>query len=140
VITAAVIDASVALKWVLPEPDSAQALNLHQATLYAPDFILPEAANALWSAVRRSLLSADDALTRFRALVAAPIALRATGTLSGEAMALGLRTNHPVYDCLYLALALELDLKVITADQRFFAAVGRHPPLASRIIALADLT
>ena len=138
-IAAAVIDASVALKWVLPEPDSARALSLQRATLYAPDFILPEAANALWSAVRRSLLSADDAVTRFHALVAAPIALRAAGTLSGEAMALGITTNHPVYDCLYLALALELDLKMITADRRFLAAVGRHPPLAARVVSLADL-
>jgi len=63
-----VVDASVVLKWFLPEPDSAAAdlllekfLN-DEVELLAPDLMLVEAANALWKrAMIRKELSADEA-------------------------------------------------------------------------------
>ncbi len=55
---ALVVDASVGLKWVLPERDShmAQALAVSDETLLVPDFWLGEATNVLWLQVRRSCL------------------------------------------------------------------------------------
>ena len=38
--TSFVIDASVAIKWVAPEADSAQALRLHDHSLAAPNLLL----------------------------------------------------------------------------------------------------
>ena len=45
-----VVDASIAVKWVIPEVLSAQAESLRgrAGRLLAPDLLLPEAANALW--------------------------------------------------------------------------------------------
>lgn len=58
-----VVDASVALKWVLQEPDSdlAEALARTDETLLVPDFWLAEATNVLWLQVRRRLLTPDEA-------------------------------------------------------------------------------
>jgi predicted nucleic acid-binding protein len=54
-----VVDASVALKWVLQEPDShlAEALVRVEPDLLIPDFWLGEATNVLWVQVRRKLLT-----------------------------------------------------------------------------------
>jgi predicted nucleic acid-binding protein len=46
-----VIDASVAVKWVLAEPDSVQALALRQHDLAAPELLVAECANVLWKHV-----------------------------------------------------------------------------------------
>ncbi len=43
-----------------------------------------------------------------------------------EAMRLSLQLNHPVYDCLYLALAKRLGTFVVTADAQFGQAVDDH--------------
>lgn len=47
--------------------------------------------------------------------------------------------DHPVYDCLYLALALQEQRPVITADRRFHGAVQPHPYLAGHVVALESL-
>jgi hypothetical protein len=60
---ALVVDASVALKWVLEEPDSpaAEALLRIEPDLLIPDFWLWEATNVLWVQVRRKLFTPDEA-------------------------------------------------------------------------------
>jgi predicted nucleic acid-binding protein len=47
--------------------------------------------------------------------------------------------DHAVYDCAYLALALELDAVYVTADQRFWRRVRADPGLGDRIVLLRDL-
>ena len=46
-IDAAVVDASVAVKWVVPETGSDLARSLSNASLEAPDLLLVECANIL---------------------------------------------------------------------------------------------
>jgi predicted nucleic acid-binding protein len=60
---ALVVDASVGLKWVLAEEDSAvaQALAISDAELLVPDFWLNEACNVLWLQVRRKLFTPEEA-------------------------------------------------------------------------------
>jgi predicted nucleic acid-binding protein len=60
-VTAFVIDASVAIKWVIDEPGTQQALLLRQHPLSAPDLLVPECANILWKKVRRQELTRDEA-------------------------------------------------------------------------------
>ena len=70
-----VVDASVAVKWVIPEAGAADALSLRrQAKLISPDLLLAECANILWKKVRRNELSKDEAL-----LAVAPHAAGAMG-------------------------------------------------------------
>ena len=66
-----VIDASIAVKWVVEEDGTAEALVLRQkAKLTAPDLIIPECANILWKKVRRNaetdcrFVTADQRLLR----------------------------------------------------------------------------
>ena len=48
-------------------------------------------------------------------------------------------TGHPIYDCLYLALSLQTQVPVVTADRRFAAAVAGHAALAGRLVLLDEL-
>ncbi len=62
------IDASVAIKWVVKEPGSAEAVLLLDRRLVAPDLLCPECANILWKKVARGDLSRDEAEVAARAL------------------------------------------------------------------------
>lgn len=120
-----VIDASVALKWVLDEPGSDKARLLAEQALIAPSIWIAEAANSLWRRCRIGDITANDARVRLNELRTAPILPVDFEPLIDEALGLALEMGHPVYDCIYLALALRHDTEVVTADRRFDAAVGR---------------
>jgi predicted nucleic acid-binding protein len=119
-----VIDASVAVKWVLSESDSDAAVALRGEDLIAPDLWFVEAANALWRRVRIGEITAEEAAARFSELANAPIASVVMEPYLDQALKLATEIGHPVYDCLYLALALQHDTHVVTADRRFAAAAG----------------
>ena len=132
-----VVDASVAVKWVVPEPDSAAATALRSAgELIAPETWIVEAANALWKYVARGQLNATQAELRLAELRSAPVAASNIDQDIDDALELAIDLNHPIYDCLYLALALRLDAYVVTADRRFVALSGKRPDLAGRVRAL----
>lgn len=59
--------------------------------------------------------------------------------LVDHACRLSAEVNHPVYDCVYLALARQTGVPVITADLRFAGVVQRFPALAGSVIALNAL-
>jgi predicted nucleic acid-binding protein len=128
-----VVDASVALKWVFEEPGTDAALALRGEELIAPAIWLAEAANALWRHVRLGETSAAEALTRLDELAEAPVATLQIEPHLSRALKLATELSHPVYDCLYLALALNYDTHVVTDDRRFAAAVTDRPDLADRV-------
>jgi len=138
-IGAAVIDASVAVKWVVPEIDSDRARLLSQARLEAPDLLPIECANILWKKVGLGDLNERDAATRLDLLLHSPLTLVPSHALLPPALRMALDLKHPVYDCVYLALALERKLPLITADRRLWLAARRHKRLAVQVDLLADL-
>lgn len=119
-----VLDASVAVKWVLPEADSAKALSLrddyrkgiHQ--LLAPDIFKVEAAHALTRAERRKILLQGEAINRMVLLMQSRPLLRPFSSLLPRAMDISSQQRIGVYDCLYVALAEREQCKIVTADQR----------------------
>ncbi len=127
-----VIDASVAVQWVLEEPHTEAALALKSEQLIAPVLWLAETANALWRHVRLGELTAEQALVRMSDLQSAPVALFAIEPHVATALELACRSNHPVYDCIYLALAIHQGTHVVTDDRRFAAAAARVE-LGSRV-------
>lgn len=127
-----VVDASVALKWVLSEPGSDAALALRNEELIAPVLWVAEAANALWRSVRVGQLTIDDATEALSELFDAPVASVAMEPHLPRALELAASLAHPIYDCIYLALALQHGVQVVTADRRF-AAVASRPELAGRV-------
>lgn len=132
----AVVDTSVALKWYVQESDSAMARPLLEVDLAAPDFILVELANALWKKVRRGQIARFQANAALSHLAQA-VKLVPSALLIDEALNLGLELAHPVYDCLYLALASELRLPVVTADERFWRRL-RGSRLAAGVVPLHE--
>jgi predicted nucleic acid-binding protein len=138
-----VVDASVALKWVLPEPDShlAQALAEGEEELLVPDFWLNEACNICWLQVRKAKWSPDEAREAL-ALLRAQVPPTPTGDLDLHDVALdiGLTVNHSTYDTLYVAFAVAMGARgVVVADGPFVRAMRLHPDptLASLLIPLA---
>jgi predicted nucleic acid-binding protein len=118
------VDASVVLKWFLPESDSASAdfllekfLN-NEAELLAPDMLLVEIASALWKrVVLRNELTPDEATLVYRDLLTMPLSLISTEALAEAAFQLAMKHKHPVYDALDCALAVERQCDFVTADQ-----------------------
>jgi len=120
-----VIDASVAVKWVLNERGTDAALALRREQLVAPVLWLAEAANALWRHVRLGELTAEQALARMTELEKAPVASLGIEPDVSRALELATQSNHPVYDFIYLALAMRHSTHVVTDDRRFAAAAAR---------------
>ena len=135
-----VVDASVALKWLLPEADSEQALGMiGRANLLAPELMPVELANALWLRVKRLQLTAAEARACLADLAAVPMDYVPDRALTPAALSLACDLGHPAYDCMYLALALERAGVAVTADRRFAGAVASHPYLAGRVVLLSEL-
>ena len=120
----AVIDASVALKWVLPEPGSAEADRLRSelvaagAPVYVPDLFWPETSKALWRLARGAepSLTAGEARELFAILRLAPVRTESVAPLSARALEIALATDLTTYDAAYAALAERTAATLWTAD------------------------
>ncbi len=137
-----VIDASIAVKWVVDEEGTPQALKLRQrAKLIAPELLVAECANILWKKVRRDELSSEEALLAARLLQSVDIELTPTRSLLEAATRVAIELDHPAYDCLYLALAVERDCKFATPDERLLNKLDqrRRRLLRARAMSLAEV-
>src|SRR6202008_4382298 len=112
---------------------------MRSQSLAAPSHWLIEAANALWRYVRTNRLPPADASALLRNLIAAPMLSIPAAELVPQALEFATRIQHPVYDCLYLALAVREDTHVVTADRRFVTACSKDKDLASRVRLLEGL-
>jgi predicted nucleic acid-binding protein len=124
------VDASVALKWLVVEEDAAQAVKLLESgdDLFAPRLIIDEVANALWKKCRRRYLEPSEALERIRLL---PRYFKGLIDMSdiGVVLDLAISIDHPVYDCFYLQAARDRGLPLVTADR----SLSRKAALVSGI-------
>lgn len=121
-----VIDASVALKWFLPnepnEPDCEEALNLlHLALDSEVVFLQPPhwLAEILAVLARKHPRNAVFAHDHLKALDS--IRIVDSQAAFHRAIALAQKLNHHLFDTLYHAVALEENAIFITADTRYYA-------------------
>ena len=138
---ALVIDASIAVKWLVEEDGTPQALALRRrARLIAPDLLTAECANILWKKARRGELTKEEALLAARLLQAAEIELAPTRSLLEAATLIAIELDHPAYDCLYLAVAVDRNCRFVTADQRLLRKLGerRRSRYSDRVVSLAE--
>jgi predicted nucleic acid-binding protein len=124
-----VVDASVAIKWFVPEihVDAARRLLREGMTLLAPDLIWAEVANALWRKWRDKELLAEavqSILTDFRRY---PLHIHSGESLYDEAWLVAQGSGRTFYDSLYLALAMSDGCLLVTADLRFYNSVKDTP-------------
>lgn len=99
-----VIDASVAMKWLVDEEGSEAAFTLRDREIAAPALLRIEAANVLRTLVARQAATPEEALDLFALLQDAPVTIiDHDEALERRSLQLGLELGHPVYDCFYLA-------------------------------------
>jgi predicted nucleic acid-binding protein len=130
-----VVDASLALKWVLREPYSVEALGLLEewraASLrpMAPSLFAYEVANALFKRVRRAELALELASSRLSDLLSMGPRLVHDRSTYRRALGLAHRFGRPTsYDAHYLALAEREGCECWTADERLWNAVKQELP------------
>ena len=136
--TALVLDASVAMKWVIPsarETLTAESLQLLKRytdgdiNFIVPDVFWAEIGNVLWKGVRQrrwpqviAERAASDMRNRNFLTVTSL-------ELLGDAMKIAFVHDRSVYDCLYVALAIQFKTEMITADERLANALAARLPV-----------
>jgi len=130
-----VVDASVVIKWFVPEvhSDAARRLLAYRHDYVAPDLLFAETANTIWKKVRRGELSPGNGERLVRDVDRVAVETVPCRALAAEACALAIAVGHTVYDAMYLALAVRLDTRMITADESLARALAAMPSLAAHI-------
>ncbi len=110
-----VVDASVAIKWVVDEPGSSNAIELLSSPTIAPSLFQAEVGHVLTKRVRRRQLTAEQARAGF-AFVKRNCTLLPLEPLGDLALGLSLELHHSIHDCYYLAAAEASGWALVTAD------------------------
>lgn len=136
-----IVDSSVALKWIIPENGSPEALFIRErARLTAPDLLIVECVNACWKYVRRREILAEEAVLAIGVLERLDVELVSVRLLAESTIQLSIELAHPAYDCTYLALALRRGCPFVTADQKLVAKVraSANHSVASSVRSLSE--
>ena len=83
-----------------------------------------EVANALWRKTQVGEIERRAAGALLASVPDMPVRWGADEFVSADAVRLALALDHPVYDCMYLALAHRIGAPVVTADLRFANALA----------------
>lgn len=125
-----VVDASVALKWYLPDEEGVeQALLLLDAfmrdeiTLHAPSLIDWEFVNAMWVAGRTGRIVPEDRDAAVQNFLNIDISRTHTRDLFGVILAIATEFGRSCYDSAYLALSRAMGAPFVTGDKRLFNAL-----------------
>jgi predicted nucleic acid-binding protein len=131
-----IVDTSVAVKWAVAEEGAELAAPFLGGDVVAPDLLRSELANALWKKVRRNEIGTLQAVAGFAAIEDA-LTFLATDHLAARALDIALAITHPVYDCLYLALAESTGLQILTADRKLIGNC-QGTPYGDWLVSLKD--
>ena len=132
-----VVDASIAAKWFIEEPDTRAALDIRSEPVIAPDLIVAEIANVLWKNVRLKRIAAEHCLSVMRLLPRYFRDIYPILPLAPRAAEIATTLDHPVYDAFYIALAEREGCALMTADNRLLRAV-KGTRFAKRVRPLKD--
>lgn len=124
-----VVDASVAVKWLVNEVASEKALALARFWVRsgiqptAPYLMPTEVANALYRRVLRGEMSLQAAAMLIDGLLDSGLDIREPVSLHIRAIEMAAQLGQDtIYDTHYLALAELMDCELWTADERFYRA------------------
>jgi predicted nucleic acid-binding protein len=138
-----VLDASVAVRWVIPGPLHNEAVRFRDEflngihELLAPDHFPGETASALTKAERQDALAKGRARIFLAEILRKPPGLHSYFSLLYHASDISSETRSSLYDCLYLALAEREQCELITADNRFFRNVQSRFPFVKSLAFLS---
>jgi len=129
-----VLDASVALKWVLPEAGADKARQLRDEfhrqlhELLAPDIFAAEIAHALTRAERKRIIPLGYAKGFLADIMQTPPAFHPYLPLLARATDISSQMRRGIYDCLYVALADQEGCQMVTADSRLISVLEKEYP------------
>jgi predicted nucleic acid-binding protein len=122
-----IVDASIAIKWVVEEEGTHAAVDLRSRFRFAaPELLIPECANILWKKTQRGELTRDEAVLAARLLDRSGIAFLSMTGLLERATRLAIELSHPAYDCAYLAAAAQTRSRFVTADERLLRVIAER--------------
>ena len=135
-----VVDASLAVKWLVREPlrDAAMTLIDPGVSLHAPSLILADVANALCKKVQQGEVSAAHAHQARREITSYFDELWPLDDLAERAMDIAVQTHLSLSDCFYLACSEELGLPLVTADIHLLRIV-RTTSFAAQIVNIVSI-
>lgn len=124
------VDASVVVKWFVPEAlsEEARLLLSHRLNLHAPDLVMVEFANTIWKKVRRGELADHQPYIDELPRLSEVITLYPSYDLLAPTAQIAQKLDHPVYDCLYLACAEATGSILVTADRKFANKIAETYP------------
>lgn len=134
------VDASVVVKWFLPEEHTEAARRLLEDgfDLSSPDLVRAEVGNVMWKRWRRDDISAEEAGEALRDFEGLPLRVHASGPLTGVAWTVARRFDRSFYDSLYVALAEQSGRPLVTADRKLFDAL-RESDLGEPLVWVEDI-
>lgn len=137
----AVVDTSVAAKWFFDEPNAAQSLRLLDDPwrLHAPDFLDLELDHLVAKRFRRGELTRAEGASIRAAFAQLPIHRHRFQDLQDAAFDLACRHRRGIYDCLFVAVALSLGAKLVTADRRLYDAMSDPPEVRDSLLWVGDV-
>lgn len=84
---------------------------------YAPRLIVSELGNALWKTVRFGGLNSDEAIRLLSIITAIPFLMEDERFIEA-ALEIAIEAEHPVYDCMFVAMGRAMDASILTADKK----------------------
>jgi predicted nucleic acid-binding protein len=137
-----VLDSNVALKWVLPEADSAKAIQIRDEfligihELLAPDVFIGEVGHSLTHLERGGLLLPAEGARKFSDILAALPDISPSLPISTRAYGISSSARHGYYDCLYVALAEREGCRFLTADAKLISNLQPSFPFITLLASL----
>ena len=122
-----VIDASVAIKWYVPEIYEQEATRFLKSlsSLHVPELIYPEVSNIIWKKIRRGEITLLEGEEIVGTIARKRWTIHSHRNLIKSAFAGAEATGQTVYDWTYPALAIRLSCEFVTADERFYKALEK---------------
>lgn len=134
------VDASVGIKWFVPEPHETAALRLleQRAELHAPDLIYAETGNILWKKWLKGEIGSEDITQLIHDFKAVNIVVHKTEELMNNAWDIAKQYKRSFYDSLYLALAVQNECHMVTADLKLYNAL-KETSLKEHVMWIEDI-
>ena len=136
-----VIDANVAIKWIIKQPlrERALAILSRPDSLVAPAMFVAEVSTAVWQYVRAGQIVADQARQGLSFIMNQIALFEDDADLAEQALTIGMQLNYAPYDCFYVVSAMRRRVPFVTADRRLINRLA-STPYSSHVIHLADWT
>jgi predicted nucleic acid-binding protein len=136
-----VVDANVAIKWVIEQPHFERARRLVEQgdDLLVPGMFVAEITTTIWKYVRSKQINEEQAQSGVTSILSLISYVERDAHLAEDALRMGLDLNYAPYDCFYLVLAMRRSAPFVTADKRLINRLT-STRYKAHVVHLADWT